>query len=36
VHKRIGAAIIGLDKTVALGGVEPFYCSGGQRGNLVS
>ena len=32
VHECVGAAIIGLDEAIALGGVEPFNGTGGLQG----
>jgi hypothetical protein len=30
MDERISAAVIGLDETEALGGIEPFYCASGH------
>ena len=32
VHEGVGAAIVGLDEAIALGGVEPFNGTGGLQG----
>jgi hypothetical protein len=36
VHEGIGTTVVGLDEAIALGGVEPFDCSGLQGSNLMS
>ena len=30
MDEGVGAAVIGLNKAEALGGIEPFYCAGGH------